>query len=683
MKRLLRGSLVIAILTIAALVLARLFGLPDIGAWRRTGPALSSSGRRLLAGDITSDLAWRWCGWALWGCLIWVAGSFAFGLARRRRTRFAPGARLAMFVLGVAAPTMVVASDQRIVSAADAECQWTVTPFVTDESPVSDGLVVFGAGSALVGAGLYWRAHARRRRLLQTETASDEPVMREIVDDADALLVARLDLGLRHLVQHGRPPSYLVVTPNRDVIAEFDHAAKPTPVWNLHGSRSLVLPSTTTLSDLDSDGDVALPFLMHVGTTVAGQIWINLGVMGEFVVDERGESSVWSTIVNGVSLSPFTARLGLVSNAEDVAIFGRRVFQTSTAEDSVRTARRLEDALALTVGDIGVDRRDGDLVIRRGQIDTGSIGLAFDDGRWRLVPMGIDIRPVGAGGDEIDRIRRLLGEPQPVIRVESVNSELETQDESWGTDWSFVASVLGSPEVVHVSGRRVDFERAKSEELVVWLSLHPEQRKRSLARTALWNAPIKDATFSNITADARRSLSVVEESSEPWVGITMTDDLPLHPRITSDVAILRDSFEKARRFPEDNGLGRLRYGLEFVRGTPFATSSFVWPDNVGMATDAAVLVVRAALLMAEMCQQCGDVAGVYWATGKGLLAIPGHDELVAIRMRTHAELGDMSAARAEWDSYCRLLAADEWSGSSPSPKLVDLWQRMSGVGVAQ
>lgn len=111
-------------------------------------------------------------------------------------------------------------------------------------------------------------------------------------------------------------------------------------------------------------------------------------------------------------------------------------------------------------------------------------------------------------------------------------------------------------------------------------------------------------------------------------------------------------------------------------------SGYRWVERP-IERQAAVLVVRAALLMAEMCQQIGDLAGVYWATAKGLLAIPGHDELMAIRMRTHADLGDMSAVRAEWDAYCRLLAADDWNGAEPSPKLVELWRRLNGFSVAR
>lgn len=678
MKRFVRASGVLTLLVVAALVVANRFGAPDLGDWSSAPGSVRHSLREVAAGRIDAALIWQWCGWALWICWSWVVATFVWGLARRSGVRRTPGAHLAAFVLGATIPVAAVLAPPRPAAVAEVD-DVRAASIGSDHPSARDGLSTFGVSSTLIGAGVYWRARSRRDQMLRSGSTVDDAALHEAVDDSDAHLVARIDLGVRQLVLQGHAPSYLVVTPNRDVVAEFESSPKPTSVWAIHGSRTLVLSADTSLRAIGEFDSVQPPLLLHVGTTVAGQVWVNLDVQNEFVIDERGEGGVWSAVVNGVALSPFTSRLGLVSNADNVAVFGRRVFRTASAADTLDIARRIGESVAIADGsdDRLVER--GDLVIRRGAPTDRTPGLSFENGRWRLMPLGIDIRPVGSGGDEIEKIRRLLGDPLPVIETTAPDDEPVVLS----SEWSFMASILGSPEVTHVSGRRVDFERAKAEELVIWLSLHPEQRKRSLARTALWNAPVKDATFSNMTADARRALSVVEASDEPWVGITMTDDLPLHPRITNDLAILRDCFEKARRYPEENGLEVLRYGLEFVRGTPFATSSYLWPDNVGVATEAAVLVVRAALLMAEMCQQIGDVAGVYWATAKGLLAIPGHDELVSIRMRTHADLGDMSAVRVEWDAYCRLLAADDWNGAEPSPKLVELWRRLNGFSVAR
>jgi hypothetical protein len=110
---------------------------------------------------------------------------------------------------------------------------------------------------------------------------------------------------------------------------------------------------------------------------------------------------------------------------------------------------------------------------------------------------------------------------------------------------------------------------------------------------------------------------------------------------------------------------------------PFESSLYLWSDSTGLASEAAVLVVRAAQLLAEMCAEAGDIDGVYWATGKGLLAVPGHEDLVAQRMRLHGERQDQSALRAEWQGYCRAVANDDWGDASPSRMMVELWHELS------
>jgi hypothetical protein len=75
--------------------------------------------------------------------------------------------------------------------------------------------------------------------------------------------------------------------------------------------------------------------------------------------------------------------------------------------------------------------------------------------------------------------------------------------------------------------------------------------------------------------------------------------------------------------------------------------------------------------MARHCLELGDLAGVVWATGQGLKVLPGHEELIALRLRARAATGDMAGVRQEWASYERVLA-DEWTGGEPAPELIDL-----------
>jgi hypothetical protein len=85
-----------------------------------------------------------------------------------------------------------------------------------------------------------------------------------------------------------------------------------------------------------------------------------------------------------------------------------------------------------------------------------------------------------------------------------------------------------------------------------------------------------------------------------------------------------------------------------------------------------LLVTGAATELARRYLALGDAEGVFWATGQGLKVLSGHEELIALRMRAHAEQGDLAGVRHEWQSYERALQADPWSADEPSPKLVML-----------
>ena len=79
-----------------------------------------------------------------------------------------------------------------------------------------------------------------------------------------------------------------------------------------------------------------------------------------------------------------------------------------------------------------------------------------------------------------------------------------------------------------------------------------------------------------------------------------------------------------------------------------------------------------------MCAEALDVDGVYWATGQGLLAVPGQEDLLALRLRLHAQRDDRAGLVAEWRSYLRMLAADPWSDGAPSPAMAQVWAELGG-----
>ena len=293
---------------------------------------------------------------------------------------------------------------------------------------------------------------------------------------------------------------------------------------------------------------------------------------------------------------------------------------------------------------------------------------------WRLEPLGETVVPQGLAADELADLGALLVDAAAEPVALGPRPDVPGTDEAFEEPaWALLVRVLGPVDVIDATGRAVPFERAKALELAVWLAEHRHRPTRSSARAALWESDVRDATFANVVSDARRAMARLVEppAEEEWIGRTYGEDLPLHPLVTTDAELLGARLDHARRQPDDQAVETLRDGLLLVRGLPFAGTSFLWPDCQALPSHHTVLVVNAAVEMATRCLTLGDVDGVFWATSQGMMALPAHDELVALRMRAHAAQGNLAGVRQEYASYERVIMSDPWGGE-PSPKVVEL-----------
>ena len=544
--------------------------------------------------------------------------------------------------------------------------------------------------SLAVGVGILFRLRSKRQvaacQDLEVPPLSLE-VEAQINRSGEELSLVRLDLAVRSLFVHGHQGLRMLVHGVDGLIrAEFTHELAAIAPWTQCSGRVIELSTETSLETLalfTSGSPSPTPLLIPVGQTLAGDVWINLDEVKTFGISCQGPQgdAVWRGICQSLSLSPFAYDISILSD-EVQQLPARRLIVERQTEKVGALAHSLHAFESPSVLLLEGDQRFDQLTVYRGEIAEGAYGLEFADHGWILQPQGVAITPIGCEVDEVELIKSLLGEgetvfPWPIERWRHEEARHQAID-ALLPPFSFVAAVLGAPEVRHISGRRVLFEKAKSEELVLWLALHPTQRRRSLARSDMWNVPVKDATFSNITSDVRRSLIVAQlpPEGEQWLGVTMTDELALHVGIVSDVDILRACVEHARRWPEDGGIEVLRHGLGLVRGASFESCLYIWSDSTGLTTESAILVVRAAQMLAEMCAEVGDVDGVYWATAKGLLAVPGHEDLVATRLRLQSDRGDTAALHSEWQAYCRVVAHDPWGQGEPSVKMLLLWREL-------
>jgi two-component SAPR family response regulator len=324
-----------------------------------------------------------------------------------------------------------------------------------------------------------------------------------------------------------------------------------------------------------------------------------------------------------------------------------------------------------------------------GAIEGAPWTLHAAAGRWRLEPLGIDVEPPGLGREQAEVLAEVVrfADRAPAVTMERADGELA--DGQHGgfdeTDWTILVRVLGTVDVVDRGGRAAELERSKSLELITWLAEHRRSATRSAARAALWETEVRDATFANVVSDARRGLArlVTPPPGEEWLGRTLTEHLPLHAAVVTDATLLERRVAAARRIDDPRrAIEVLRPGLELVRDVPFAGTAFLWPDSEGWVSHLMLLVTSAAAELARRSLEVGDADGVFWATGRGLAVVPGHEELIALRMRAHAATGDLAAVRSEWQSYERVLDADTWGDGEPSPKLASLRRELLGHGIS-
>ena len=562
--------------------------------------------------------------------------------------------------------------------------------------------------------------------------AATERTLRSI--DAGELL-ARVDIVIRAaavpLIDHDERPLALLVAPDGEVeLLASGPVDLPAP-WEVFGDRWR-LPAATPFELLAERAErvgAPVPTLVQLGRDAAGRdVYVDLealealevggspdhaeAILAGLAVTLAGSTLAEVTTLVGVGV-PADAFLGhrLHVDAPDVesgfdaaaAAIGSTALQsTSTFELRAGACAGAGDAWEPAVVLIGsgagaIDpprSRSGLAIVSASPITGPRCHLAPDGDRWVLQPMGIELTPVGLDRTQIEAISALVRVPEsaPPLSVDEApgvvqapadddltlapiaDGDVPAASDPVELPWAVLVRLLGPIEVVSGSGERVEFERSKARELVAWLATHRGRSTRSAARTALWELDVRDATFANVVSEARRSLARLVEppAGAEWVGRTMTDALPLHDLVLTDADVLAHALDVARLQPPAQAIDTLRPAVEWITGMPFEGTSYLWPDSEGITSNLVLLATSATAELAAHCLSIGDIDGVFVATGRGLQVLPGHEELIGLRMQAHARAGDHAGVRLEWESYERVINADPWSDGEPSPKLVEL-----------
>ncbi|MFT3851480.1 MAG: bacterial transcriptional activator domain-containing protein [Ilumatobacteraceae bacterium] len=552
--------------------------------------------------------------------------------------------------------------------------------------------------------------------------------------------VARLDVALRgaaaDLAAQGARVVAVEATDAGELRVTTDRSAVPggSGHWTLDADgRTWALASRWSLEDLAETGRrsaaAPCPALAHVGSTERGQLYVDLEAVGLLAVDlpEPMATDVLRCIAASVALSPLAGGVQLVTvglpgglpstsaaSIEEAESLDAALEVAAALLGSTRSIARGTSTFALRSQGNGVEAWEPVVVVAAGAIDDGidaalataGDGLAVvavgrvESAEWRLevaddrivfAPLGVALTPCGLSVGALADVDELLRSAETPLELRARVVALPTANRSGDGDdlvdvevdeveppWSLLVRLFGQVEVSGPDGVAASFERSKALELVVWLSQHRRHPTRVAARTALWSVDVRDATFANVVSDARRALAraVPPPAGTEWLARTLTEELPLHDAVVTDADLIERRVALARQRPPREAVAILRPGVELLTGMPFAGTSYLWPDVEGITSALSLLGVGAALQLARLSLDLGDVEGVFWATGQGLQVLAGHEELIALRMQAHASAGDLAGVRHEWAAYERALDADPWSAATPSPKLVALRHRL-------
>ena len=613
------------------------------------------------------------------------------------------------------------------------------------EGPSALSSYVAGLGTALLlSAGAVsvlesrrrrqWRAAIVGTRLSAPTTAQTrtEVALRAL---AGPERLARLDIALRaaaaDLAAQGAVVLAAVLGDLGDVCLFLRGSASPSDsAWqlDLHANTWRLSPETP-LEDLTTKARRCAqpcPALVHLGGVAhGGEVFVDLEAIGVLSVLSPHSTAILRHAAASLTVSPFLETVHLftvglgdsmldIDGVEQVDSLDAALDAATMALGSTTTASRTTPTFGLRVTGVGGESWEPAIVIAAGPHEVGELaqlvsvcapgrGLAVmvdsavrnassawqlrSDGDYHVLePLGLRVAPVGCADTEVAAVSDLLRAANVAPVVE--RTEVRRRDASTHFvegEWSVVVRVLGQVDVTARGGIAADFERSKALELVVWLSQHRRRPTRNAARTALWDLNVRDATFANVVSDARRALAraIPPPEGEEWVARTLTEDLPLHAGVVTDADLLAARVDHARGLSAIDAIEVLRPGLELVTGMPFAGTGYLWPDAEGITSSLVLLATGAAIELANHYLSLGDVEGVFWATGQGLQVLAGHEELIALRMRSQARNGDLAGVRHEWESYERALVADPWAAAEPSPKLVALRRELLSPQLAR
>lgn len=204
---------------------------------------------------------------------------------------------------------------------------------------------------------------------------------------------------------------------------------------------------------------------------------------------------------------------------------------------------------------------------------------------------------------------------------------------------------------VQVTGACRPFTRAWTEDLVVYLAMHPRGVSNEVWPVALWpDRIVAEPTRHSTVSAARRALGTDAAGRDHLP--RSNGSLRLGPSVTTDWA----RFQKLAAVEGPEGPRAWADALALVRGRPFeGLRAADWPVLEGFEARVQDDVVRLAIALADHRLAQGDGHGAEQAARLGLLASPFDERLYRLLLTAADLQGNPGGVEAVMDELLMVV----------------------------
>jgi len=233
-----------------------------------------------------------------------------------------------------------------------------------------------------------------------------------------------------------------------------------------------------------------------------------------------------------------------------------------------------------------------------------------------------------------------------------------------------VVRVLGVPSIPD----RPDIGR-REVILAVLLACRGGTLAASAAQDALWGGkPVEPKTVWNFVAAVRRALGDFDDGTPVMPAADRAHGtLRLHPRVTTDLHLLRRAVAAADDMSSTEAMSALRDALSMVDGPPFDAVGYDWAHRDQDVAEAARVIEQAVDRLVALALEAGQHDLARHAISRGLRGLPGDEHLYRLRMRLEAHAGNTRGLVGAYEELCVYLADLE---VEPSPATTALYNEL-------